>query len=350
MEKSSPTVAHLYGIDPGSGKAWAVFHCCFDLDSHQVIQGPSFHRWERGSLENSIRRLLEQAEDDSTTVLLAIDVPIITPHEFEPSYVSSNSRHYPFNVEPFTIRPCECALRSRPSVIDASLATLPLTELIGALCNWVRPFKSSSNTPFQRMASCEGVSVMIFSEAPHQPLMRVFHDALIAHKPDSVTISKTPLNPSSLESSHLYLLESHPAVSMGFWLMDGCFDEALTNVPRYKGSLKGEDYEDMTADEKSETIQTNLTDLAENVAALAQESHGIDAANSISNDDRLDAFVGLMNLLDLVGGRGDWFGTAASGYFLVPRLAKLEGKCFSDAWQRAEDIVRETSGRTFASD
>jgi hypothetical protein len=275
---------------------------------------------------------------------MAIDVPIVTPHEFMPEYIGSQSRQYPFNVEPFTMRPCECALRSHPRVIDRSLAHADLTAKIGKLCGWVQPFNTRSNTPFQKLASCEGVSVMIFSEAPHQPLMRVFSKVLADHA-GAVAISTAPVTRDALASSHLYVLESHPAVSMGFWRADGCFGNNVSKIPRYKGTLKGTEYKDMPADRKSEIIHANLIGLADNVTNLAKKAHGIALEDAITNDDRLDAFVGLVNLLDLLAGRGDWFGTAASGYFLVPQLRLLNAGLFSKAWEQAEVAVRHANRR-----
>lgn len=339
-----PKRAHLYGIDPGSGKAWAVYHACIDLEAGKLTEQPTFAQWERTSLDGHIRELLNKTGEGSTTSVLAIDVPVVTPHEFLPAYIGCDSKQYPFNVEPFTMRPCECALRSHPTVIDRSLAHLDLTSMIGKLCGWGQPFKQSSNTPFHKLASCEGISVMIFSEAPHQPLMRVFAETL-ASSAGEITISTTPTTAGSLSSSHIYVLESHPAVSMGFWRMDGRFCDTLPKIPRYKGTLKGEEYEDMTADEKSEMLRANLIELADNVVTLAVAAHGLDSPEPITNDDRLDAFVGLVNLLDLVAGHGDWFGTAASGYFLVPKLKLLEGKLFSEAWEKAEVIVRQENNR-----
>ena len=113
--------------------------------------------------------------------------------------------------------------------------------------------------------------------------------------------------------------------------------------PDTRALLKGEEYEDMTPDEKCEMIRANLTELADNVAALAKKAHGLADLEPITNDDRLDAFVGLVNLLDLLGDRGDWFGTARSGYFLAPKLGLLEGRLFSEAWERAEDSVRQAN-------
>ena len=114
MVLDQPKRTHLYGIDPGSGKAWAVYHACMDLESGKLVEQPAFARWERTSLEERIGELLNKAREVSTATMLAIDVPVVTPHEFIPDYIGSESRQYPFNVEPFTMRPCECALRSHP--------------------------------------------------------------------------------------------------------------------------------------------------------------------------------------------------------------------------------------------
>lgn len=88
---------------------------------------------------------------------------------------------------------------------------------------------------------------MIYSEAPHQPLMRAFTCALEAIA-KSITISTTPVMGDALACSHLYVLESHPAVAMGFWRVDNRFENTMAKIPRYKGTLKGTEYEGMTSD------------------------------------------------------------------------------------------------------
>jgi hypothetical protein len=40
-------------------------------------------------------------------------------------------------------------------------------------------------------------------------------------------------------------------------------------------------------------------------------------------------------LIDLLAGRGDWFGTVHSGYFLIPALLRGLQAPFGDLWENA---------------
>jgi hypothetical protein len=58
----------------------------------------------------------------------------------------------------------------------------------------------------------------------------------------------------------------------------------------------------------------------------------------LSNDDELDSFVGLLNVVELATGRGTWFGTDEHGYFLVPRQdpdSTDRSHDFGEVWERA---------------
>lgn len=261
---STPRTAHLYGIDPGSSKPWAGYCCSFDLCKSQLIGTPAFRSWSRHQLVGLVDEMKSKVNDESV-VLVSLDVPISMPISFAPDYFSSSSRQYPFNVEPFTIRPCEASLRSRPSIIDENLEHIELIGAIGQLCGWVRPFRGRMNTPFQSMESCEGISVMIYSEAPHQPITRVFLEhAARAISDESLIIS--PSKKETLKPSRIYVMESHPAVSMGFWAIDGALGENFLSMPRYKGTLKGDKYKDMSSEEKATLLATRLSSLMEAIA------------------------------------------------------------------------------------
>jgi len=435
MPHTQAKLAHLYSIDPSStdDKGLAVCYALYNLET-KVIGQPVFQNWERKALDKEICEILARTRKLGTTTLLAVDVPVVTPHKFVLDYISSKPQDYPFDVQPFATRPCDHALRSLQSRVNRRVNRKPdlktLTDMIGALCNWKEPYSESNpsknwqNQPFQHSRSCEGVSVMIFFTAPHQPIMRVFRQVLednaniekgcdlrlmppvndvsgiptsldacvglflgliivvlVGHvlhfrvfdrdgnvvvntdekrlteqalliedlkyqleslwPPHKLTeceklrviaavtsiightprISYSPQEAEQLNLSCLYVLESHPAVAMGFWTRD----KKLSEVPKYKRQ-----------------ITPSFHKLVKEVKELAKELHEVDFVN-IDDDDQLDACVGLLNLLDLVTGKGDWFGTSASGYFLVPQLEILGGKLFSKVWEVAEASVRQAN-------
>lgn len=333
-EIRKPTTAHLYGIDPGSSKPWIGFYAKVDLATKKITSGPTFRSWSRYQLSDLLQEIDEATGKESVT-LVSLDVPLSMPASLLPDYISEESVHYPFKVEPFTTRPCESALRKKPSVIDRNLQHVALISAIGTLCGWSRPFKGKGNIPFQDMTACEGISVMIYSEAPHQPITRVFLAEALQTLGHERLIQK-PAGPDEWKASNVYVMESHPAVSMGFWAIDGVLGDKLTEIARYKGQLNGKRYEDMDAPAKSSLLKKRLDKLVEGIDSLAKRLHNIRFESKESCDDRLDSFIGLMNLLDLVNGRGDWFGTARSGYFLIPQLTLLDGQRFSELWSEAE--------------
>lgn len=329
-----PTTAHLYGIDPGSRKPWIGFYAKVNLATQKITSGPTFRSWSRYQLNDLLREIDEETNEVSVT-LVSLDVPLSMPSDLIPDYISEKSFWYPFDVEPFTTRPCEAALRKRPQIIDKNLQCFELVSAIGRLCDWSNPFNSKGNIPFQNMTACEGISVMIYSEAPHQPITRVFlaealkrlgHDRLV----------QRPVGPDEWKPSNIYIMESHPAVSMGFWAIDGAFDDDLKAIERYKGKLNGKRYEGMDTAAKNSLLKKQFGELVKGIDSLASRLYDIHFDSNQSCDDRLDSFIGLLNLLDLVNGKGDWFGTAESGYFLTPQLTLLEGQRFSDLWAAAE--------------
>ncbi len=91
-----PNRIYLYGIDPGSGKAWDVYSSCFDVCSKQLVEQPVYTQWGRVDLHRAIQSILAKAKEPSTATMVAIDVPVVTPQDFTPPFVCDDSRHYPF--------------------------------------------------------------------------------------------------------------------------------------------------------------------------------------------------------------------------------------------------------------
>lgn len=334
-----PQTIHLYGIDPGSkaGKDWAVYSTVYSQASGG-FSSPEFKNWQINRLDEFINDLIDRTTTESC-VILAIDAPINSPGEFNPAYLSrtTTKSRFPFNTNPFTIRPCEKALRTKHPAVNCRHREL--VGLLGQLCNWG---DDSPGTPFVELDECQGVSVRIYSEAPHQPVVTVFRRRLIECSPNDVDVVDDPT--FTFAPSTVYILEAHPAVPMGFWVLDRQLGD-LSQVPKYKGSF--ERLDDSMAEKKKKQKQQemkgerarDLNRLSSEIVALAKRTHQLTTLDPKINgdDNRLDAFVALINVMDLADGKGDWFGTTRSGYFLTPRLEKLGGKLFADAWQSAEE-------------
>jgi len=248
-----------------------------------------------------------------------------------------------------------------------------LVGMLAQLCKWNTPYNKVAkgevefrNTAFQGKDDFEGISVIQYLTAPHQHVCGLFQDrlrdAIQAKPPLSVTL-QPPKAVSDINPDHVYLLESHPAVTMGFWLADGRF-ESIEYIPTYKGAMKKKSRTFAEFETKNRRRQELLPDsqnvsfpkdrfiaamrklLAKEVLNLARN----DLATSIESsekflkfiekkegEDKLDAFVALLNLVELCCDKGDWFGTVRGGYFLTPRLPSLfEDRLFCDEWDKAE--------------
>ncbi len=308
MKGKKAEVIHLYGVDPGSAKDWGIFKIAVDAG------GQPAGLWLDTS--RPIRRLDEviveigQHVKGGAAAVLSLDAPINKPRCFDiPSVDEGADEIFPFNVNPFSKRPCEQALSGRPSALKNKLRFPKLVQAVASLCGWQGEYRASgtANRSFIDLHSetamksakpkvIRGVSVLGYMQAPHGPVVSLFLQRLVEQCP---AVSFSPSEALSPVAGQVYVLESHPAVSMGIWALDGKL-RGIQRVPYYKNK-------------KSAGFQS----LVGAVSQLAEEAYSQNPAQ-IPHDDALDAFVGLLNLLDLLTGKGDWFGCEELGYFLIP--------------------------------
>lgn len=326
-------ILHLYGIDPGSSKPWVGYCASMLLDKKNFTDKPHRNSWELHQLGQLVEDIKTKCGNESA-VLISLDVPIVKPDSFRPSFTGAGSDRYPFDVSPFTTRPCEAALRKKPAIVNRNLRHHLLIEGIAKLCKWKPEWKSPGNLPFIGLPQCEGVSVKIFSEAPHQTITSIFLQSLR----EAMGAARMILHPpalSEIQSSRVYVLESHPAVSLGFWVIDDAFGTALQSLPRYKGNQESES-EGTENPRNDATVTDSLAKIIAAVCNLSEERYDLKLNELPCNDDELDAFVGFLNLMDIIKEKGDWFGTIETGYFLTPRLSLLNGECFSELWRETQ--------------
>lgn len=225
---------------------------------------------------------------------------------------------YPFNVNPFSVRPCEKALNSKPEVVNDSLHHPYLVGAIAAICGWTGNYRSQQNRKFTELHP--GVSVLGYQGAPHGPVVRLFRERLSGYLAGrDVTVSYSPIEARQPRPGVVYVLESHPAVSMAIWAGNQQLD-GLDLVRKYKGN-------------KREETRENFGNLRESVGKLVAERFNMEDV-PIGNHDDLDAFVSLLNVVDLLRGHGDWIGTVEHGHFLTPRVEGLD-RPMADLWQEA---------------
>lgn len=312
------TTSWFIGIDPGSSKAWPVFCAAWDRGSPAPrLTDPAARRWDIKDLDGLVG-LIAGLVREGGSVLLALDAPINSADAFAPMGIAvpgtpGASRYFPFDVHPFSTRPCEKALTGRVQVVPRNLLHRELVNQIGGLCGWTGDYRDPSNVSFVKHPGRSGVSVLGYMGAPHGPVVRSFLTALGASVP-LVRSVRAATNP---EAGKVYVLESHPAVAMAFWARYGQFGMSFP-IDEYKDTGPG------------------YSRLAGAVSALGQELLG--AAPVLVDDDDLDSFVGLLNVVELATGRGTWFGTDALGYFLVPRArpdSPDHADDFGEVWERA---------------
>jgi len=301
---------HLLSADPGSSdKGWTVAEHPFESPIRARIV-----RYDIDRLGELIDLVSDKAQDRH--VLLALDVPLKAfggvqfPEDFDPPGHSDGNRYWPFNVNPFSFRPCEKALSSKPRVMNRNLSAPDLATAIGALCNWAPECNAGGNACFTGIH--EGLSVLGYQGAPHAPVVATFLRALKERADrDGFQIRyETPIEGGKAGS--VTVLESHPALTLALLCTYGVagFPETL---PKYKPDVD--------------------TDLADALEVHVRNEHGVELGAEIQDDDALDAFAGLLNLLDLVKGTCDVFGTERDGYFLIP--ARSRRPIFRDLWSQA---------------
>ena len=107
-------------------------------------------------------------------VLLSLDAPLRafgglqSPSSFEPAGTAEGGRAWPFNVNPFSQRPCEHALSSKPTVVNGSLVAPELAQIVAELCGWDPGIRASSATDPSRtrMKACR------YSDTWERPMPR----------------------------------------------------------------------------------------------------------------------------------------------------------------------------------
>lgn len=308
-------------------KGWQT--CRIDLAD------PISHAFQRFSIgyadprleeESPLQDLVDEIVELAVThkVLLAIDAPICVPGgtNADPTTAAGFERpkmpaSWPFNVNSFVQRPCEKALSSRPAgSIHGALAEL-------ADCISQHLLKGVDGS-FVGLDRNNGVSVRTYDVAPHGPVVRTFIKLLIAAA-GGMEISFDPQRAETSTNPGIHILESHPAVSLGFWSANR---PDFGSISKYK--------------RKPQTITRIAASLE---ACVVADTDLRSACNEVSgNDDKLDAFVAAINARQLAEGEGDWFGTVASGYFLAPRVLGSD-RTFHKLWSDAERQSKEAHGR-----
>ena len=313
MAESSPL--RLFSADPGSSaKGWAVADCSFE-------DGPHVRMRQLSGL--GLKTLVDDvcAAAQEHHVLLALDAPLRAfggmqaPSSFESAGAAKGGRAWPFDVNPFSQRPCEHALSSKPTVVNDSLVARELAMAVGQLCGWDAECRMPGNLSFTSLH--DGVSVMGYMSAPHAPTVRTFLEALEREAVSSDVAVGYDLEPGQRDVGCVSVHESHPAVALAFYAAQGA-DGFQPPILKYKPLPQH---------------GTAFLLLAAAVATHLKTCHGVVLEESIRTDDELDALVGLLGLVEQAAGTGDFFGTARDGRFLVPRRkgARTYGQIWEDA-------------------
>jgi hypothetical protein len=318
MHKSKPH--YLVSADPGSAKAWTVASCHLKVHPEIRIKPRKIEE-----LEKLAEELCEEAKKGHVT--LSLDAPVQVfgelqrPASLAPSVMSKLETHWPFNVNPFSQRPCEKALTSRPKVRNDSLVHKALAQALATLCCWGDEYTADGNESFTLRH--DGTSVRNYMGAPHGPVVGTFLDILKEKaRQNGVSLSYDPTSINDGERV-ISVLETHPAVALAFY--------ASYQLGRFPKIIQK--YKPLNT-----STQPVFGDLKDAVLEYANRERGVVEALDIKCDDDLDAVVGLFNILDLANGDGDIFGTVETGYFLVPSSPK--GTSFKKLWQDAEDGQR----------
>lgn len=306
------------GIDPGSSKPWPAF-VAFQAPHapRPTLMCPEPCIWPIANITGLVDLVCELAK--RAVVFLALDAPIKWLPAFGHAAMAAagpylSQRHYPFNVNPFTTRPCEKALTSctwwDQKGQNRQHQHPELVERIAELCNWT----DDQRLPFVRHEDRAGVSVLGYMAAPHGPVVRRFLEQLSCKAAESETrLSLSVREAAASRDAGIYVLESHPAVAMAFWARYGLLGTQSRVHPYKRG---GEAFAELRG------------------AVIEYARAAISVSDiTVRDDDALDSLVGLLGLVELVGKTGTWFGTDELGYFLVPKdPAKAD---FADLWETA---------------
>jgi predicted RNase H-like nuclease len=280
------------GIDPGSSKAWATWE--IENDGKPASKNYQFTD-NKNSKDQTVEQLIDRITKftDKGIVVLAIDAPICVPSGTDDDPMTADQfgwkekQEWPFNVNHFSTRPCERALSSR------------IPETGDGLANAIRDLSMHGHS---------GVSVMGYQRTPHGPVVRAFVKKLKSKLEGDICFDpEKAYTEKGRKEYNLFILESHPAVSLALWK-----HESRENLRKYKGSGREESCNELR---KILPEEYSAREIREN------------------DDDILDALVSVINAHQLVNGRGDWFGTYETGYFLIPHI---RGKAkFSELWKKA---------------
>lgn len=311
----------LFSADPGSSaKGWAVADCTFEDGPHVRMRQLS-----GVGLKTLVDDVCAAAREHH--VLLALDAPLRAfggmqaPSSFEPAGAVEGGRAWPFDVNPFSQRPCEHALSSKPTVVNDSLVARELALAVGQLCGWDAECRKPGNLPFTSLH--DGVSVMGYMSAPHAPTVRTFLEALEREAISSDVEVGYDLEPEQRDVGCISVHESHPAVALAFYTAQGA-DGFQPPIPKYKPLPQ----HDAAFQLLAAAVETHL-----------KVCHGAVLNESIRTDDGLDALVGLLGLMEQATGTGDFFGTARDGRFIVPR--RKGARTYRRIWEDAAAALEE---------
>lgn len=326
----------IVSADPGSRKDWAV---C----SYQRLSGSSncdLKRYPIAGLSKLIDELFAHAEKGH--VLLGLDAPIKAfggvqrPAKFKPDghQIAGLKKYWPFNVNPYSTRPCEKALSSKPenNGLDGSELVTAIAETFG----WDDPLDDNKKYTSLTLRH-KGISVLGYQGAPHGPVVGTFLAEVEKRASgSSLEVSYDP------EACYFYadnkewparvitVVETHPAVSAGFYAHYGTGENDpffSQPIPRYKGqSKKG----------GSKEVKDGFEEVKKATMGLL-ESKKIELSREPCDDDDVDALLGLANLVELSEGKADLFGTVEDGYFLIP--SNESGPCFRQLWKDAREKI-----------
>lgn len=315
--------AVLYGIDPGSSKSWASYRLTVQKSS--LSSGnPTFNDEPISSLDALISRIVCDAKDHA--VLLAIDAPICMPQSFSRPGATLKGAYWPFDLNPFATRPCEKSLGSKPGVMNSSLHFPEIAEAVGKLCGWEGEYRNPSNQSLTTIHP--GLSVLGYQSAPHGPIVQLFRGRLAESAANAgILVSYSPNSAIRPCTRCIYVLESHPAVTMAIWIAQKRLG-SIGTLQKYKGDSS------VATKNGFQAARGGVVDL------FRDEFASMDSP--VSSDDELDALVGLANLVDLIRGKCDWWGTEDTGYFLIPKIAdSLGSRTVREAWDNANKSVEE---------
>ena len=309
----------LVSADPGSSdKGWAIASCL-----HGESDSAQLRNFTIPELAGIADELCNHAK--TGRVLLSVDAPVRAfgglqaPVSLDPPGSSTSPRDWPFDVNPFSQRPCEHALTSRPQSAVNALAHQELVAAIGALCGWDGDPGHRSNRAFDKRHV--GVSVLGYQGAPHAPVVRAFLSHLETRAAAVAGVELSFETEPAITTPGITVLETHPAVALAFYALD-VRHGLPKDIPKYK------------------PVRGNVAAfgaLAGAVMRTLRATHSIAALEAPVTDNELDALVGMLNLLDFASGTGDVFGTTESGYFLVARRG--DGASWRELWQQAAAAV-----------